>query len=543
MALWAKIWAGIKWVLSLIHPALGWAGGWRKHSSTLLWIVHFIVLALVLTGLAFLNNRFPLLHSYIKSESALLREWLWLPLVGLSIYALIWMGWWLWLLLSAGEEGSHFPDIDEAWNEAVRAVQQAGIDLTDVPLFLVFGRSGENEESLFQAANLQLAVTRAPKRHDAPVHVYANRDGIYVTCPGASLMGRQAAVLGGEVAVGGPATNGEEAAAEFDPGKTMTPQGPAEEVRMLLVQAKQEKRELSDEENEKIRQLVAQDEAEAAQLQGRARSVLLKDGAERDRLTARLRHLCRLIVRDRSPFCPLNGILLVIPVAATDSEEDANQTGRLCHYDLRAVRQVMQTRCPVFTLVGDLESLPGNCFREFVERFPEADRGRRVGQRFPLMADLEPAALEPKIVEAGAWVCNALVPSWVYKRFRVDRPGRDTYENAVQGNCRLFQFMYHMWERQQRLGRILARSVMPDDESPPLFGGCYLGGTGRDRREQAFVAGVFQRLVLDQSAVSWTDEAMAEDATYRRGTVFQIIALIAVIAVVAGLIIWRFVNF
>ncbi len=468
----------------------------------------------------------------------LLREYLWLPLIFLGVYALIWGLVWIWLILSAGVEASHFPDIDEAWNEAVRALNHAGIDLRDVPLFMVLGRSESNEESLFQAAGIQYAVHRAPPRRDAAVHVYGNRDAVYVTCPAASLMGRQAAVLSGEVSAG-PAGNGD-GAAEFDPGKTLTPQGRAEDVRMILIQAKQEKRELSDEENEKIRQLVADDEAEAAQRQGKARSMLLQDGGERERLTARLRHLCRLVVRDRSPYCPINGILLVIPVAATDSEEDANQTGKLCQYDVRAIRQVMQTRCPVFALVGDLESLPGNSFREFAERFPEADRARRVGQRFPLVPDINPSELEPKIDEAAAFVCNSIIPNWVYKRFRLEKAGRESLETALQGNCRLFQFMYQMWERQHRLGRIIARGVIPEDGSPPLFGGCYLGGTGRDKREQAFVAGVFQRLLLDQNVVSWTDDAVAEDAAYRRGTVLQIVAMVVAIAATVGIAYWRF---
>jgi hypothetical protein len=454
----------------------------------------------------------------------------------LGIYALIWGLVYIWLLWSEGEEASHFPDIDEAWNEAVRAVHNAGIDLRDVPLFLVLGRSHGNEESLFQSANLQLAVNRAPSTRDAPLHVYANRDGVYVSCPGTSLVGKQAAVLTGEVAV---AAGSDEAAMEFDPGKTLTPQGRAEEVRSLLVQARQEKRELSDEENEKIRQLVAEDEAEDAQRRGRARSMLLKDGAERERLTARLRHLCRLIVRDRSPYCPINGILLVVPVAATDSEEDANQTGKLCNYDLRTVRQVTQTCCPVIALVTDLETLPGDGFREFVDRFPESDRARRVGQRFPLVPDLDGNELEPKLIDAAAWVCNSLVPNWVYKRFRIEKAGNGSLDNTFRGNCRLFQFMYQLWERQQRLGRIVSRSVTTEDGEPPLYGGCYLGGAGRDRRDHAFVAGVFQRLVLEQSAVSWTQDALVEDARYRRGTLLQFGAIALTIAVTLVIVLWK----
>src|SRR5205807_2466832 len=91
----------------------------------------------------------------------------------------------LWDLLGAEEESS-FPDIDEAWDQAVRALSREGISLNDVPLFVVLGKPVGTEEALFTASGLNLSVRGAPHR-DAPVRVYGNRDGVYVTCPGASL--------------------------------------------------------------------------------------------------------------------------------------------------------------------------------------------------------------------------------------------------------------------------------------------------------------------------------------------------------------------
>ena len=53
---------------------------------------------------------------------------------------------------------------------------------------------------------------------------------------------------------------------------------------------------------------------------GKRRPLLLKNTDEVELLSSRLKYLCRLIVRDRQPYCPANGILLLIPLAATDSE-------------------------------------------------------------------------------------------------------------------------------------------------------------------------------------------------------------------------------
>src|SRR5690606_11915860 len=98
-------------------------------------------------------------------------------------------------LLRAESEVSEFPDIDSAWAEATRHLDQAGIDLTETPLFLILGEPRGSGPALFDAAHLPLLVSYSPRQPDAPLHLYADRDGIYVTCPGASLLGRQSGLL------------------------------------------------------------------------------------------------------------------------------------------------------------------------------------------------------------------------------------------------------------------------------------------------------------------------------------------------------------
>jgi hypothetical protein len=173
---------------------------------------------------------------------------------------------------------------------------------------------------------------------------------------------------------------------------------------------------------------------------------------------------------------------------------------------------------------------------EFIERFAPRERGRRVGQRFPLLPDLEPALIESKIAESTEWMCEMTIPSWVYKLFRVERPGTDSVHNAVEGNVRLFQFMYQMRDRKKRLARIVTRAAILEDKGPVLYGGCYIGGTGREAREQAFVPGVFQRLIVDQSSVSWTENALADDANYHRLTRLGYVGLTFLVLLLGALI-------
>jgi hypothetical protein len=77
--------------------------------------------------------------------------------------------------------------------------------------------------------------------------------------------------------------------------------------------------------------------------------------------------------------------------------------------------------------------------------------------------------------------------------------------------------MYEMGKCQKPLARILTRGVLPEQPGLPLFGGCYFIATGQDPgREQAFTAGIFHKLVSEQNYVSWSAEALADDAACHR---------------------------
>src|SRR5438552_14133056 len=118
-----------------------------------------ILLQLVLAGvgvvvLAWLN-RLPSVDRLLPVP-ALLRGF-WLPLLFALILGLGWLVWWLWHVLLA-EVGQDHPDLDAAWDEAVAALHEAGIDVADAPLFLILGRTAGGDESLFSASQLPWKV-------------------------------------------------------------------------------------------------------------------------------------------------------------------------------------------------------------------------------------------------------------------------------------------------------------------------------------------------------------------------------------------------
>jgi hypothetical protein len=528
MGFFTRIWVGFTQLLGLILPFFGRAADYRRWGPGLRWFLRILLLVGVLVLLYFIN-KWLVPPKWIKAPELVQRFWL--PTLFLLFFLLSWLGWWLWKLLTPEAESSDFPDIDEAWGEACKALNQAGIELTEVPVFLVLGRPTAPEEAMMQAAQVQLVVRQAPRGDNAPLHVYANRDGIYVTCAGCSLLGKQAAILAGEegTQAGGRSASSSDEGGGFDPTKTVAREdvlmstmgrreGPEREVAGILLRAREEGREITAAERRRLRVL-----------QRMPVPSLLRNPAEVERLTARLTHLCRLIARDRRPWVPVNGILLLLPFAATDTEEDAGQTGLICQQDLATARKVFQVHCPLLALVCDLETAPG--FREFIDRISTPQRAQRVGQRFPLAPLVDPKQLPGILEMVPRVICQAVFPTWVYKFFRVEGAGRETTEEATRVNGQLYRLMYEMREREKFLAHILSRAAVTEQEGPLLFGGCYLAATGAEANDQAFVAGVFRRLYHQdehlQDKVAWTAEKIAEEADYRRWTKIGYVAVAA----------------
>ena len=437
------------------------------------------------------------------------------------IYAFLWLVRWFWSQLGPEKAEEKFPDIDRAWSEALLALDRAGIALNECPVFLVVGRPQGAEEVLFDAAGLNLKVRGVPNRDDAPLRVYANRESIYITCGGASVLGRHSAapddadfvVPAAPVAVAEPQS---EFMTVMD-FQTLGPSAPTAgvEAAKVLERARTAGRgpeQLHEEELRALGRLTVEQGESDARSSGRTGAS--QDKADSAVQATRLRHLGRLIARDRRPYCPINGILLLIPVSATNTDHSATRVGLTCQRDLATIRQAVEVRCPVFALVCDLETLPG--FRELIQRLPDDQKRRRMGQRFPLIPDVEPN-LYPAIYEGGIqWIAAQQFPAQVDQLWRVE--GSDgSLADSIQGNVRLYQLLRQIRDRQRRLSRILTRAVLTDGVPTSMLGGCYLAGTGSDpRSEQAFIPGVFRRLTESQDLVAWTPELIASESRYLR---------------------------
>jgi hypothetical protein len=511
----------IKSVFFLAFPMFDSAERARGGDAALRWLARVLLVGGFVAILALLNQWERLgLWNVVQPTAPWFARRFWLPILAMCLYAIFWLGWWLYRLFNIDIEpvGSEFPDIDRAWDQAVDALGRADIALDTAPLFLLLGWPSATEDDFFRAAGIKGPVRQVPGDPAAPLHVTANRDGVWLTCAGACLLGQfhdensAAGVL--EEAM---ATMAEDAA---DPFKTMG-MGAAGAATLRI------------------------EDFQATVKQAQARTPRKRRIEDSDQHLARLRHLCRLIIRDRRGFCPINGVLMTVPIGI-DARSDLGDVADACRMDLTTVFDIFRMRCPVLALVSGLEQVPG--FSELIARLPPEQVRKRMGQRFPLVPDATAAEVPDKVQDSIEVVSGNLFPSMIHTMFQVEAKGVEDVDEVLRSNCQLFRLLQAIVERGERVARLVKDCIPSLRGEPLMFGGCYFAGTGHDAAtQQAFASGVLMRMIKeDQDSVTWTDEAMDSDAAAARLAGRLRIALILIITLgvlaVAGLMVKRFLG-
>ena len=295
-------------------------------------------------------------------------------------------------------------------------------------------------------------------------------------------------------------------------------------------------------EHDRLRALAEQ----ATETQAPARRKFRLPETAQAEAVRRLQYLCRLIRRDRRPWCPVNGVLVLVPWAATETDDTTRAGSGVLQRDLNAVRAALRLRYPTYAVVCDLETARG--FAEFRSGFPADVLQQRIGQRLPLGPDVDPAAIPGVIADAVQWVGLSVLPAWIHRFLQLGPAAAQRGPTAGSTHNRnLYLLMRAVYDRAPRWAQLLSRGVPPVQGAVgdpaaglPLFGGCYLAGTGLTTDGQAFVPGVFQRMSEGQNLVSWAPEATADDTRLNRLTTIGYVAIVLIFAmIVAGLWRWR----
>lgn len=515
-------------------------------SPGVIWFLHLLLVAGIAVGLWYLGRRIDI-GKFLDGWPML--KQVWLSLLFLLFYFVIWQTWWVLKLLRPEAMGSDFPDIDQAWNQICESLEKAGIGLADTPVFLVFGRVAGLTEAIFQGVPGGLAVTGGSPS-GSPVRAFANRDAIFVTCPGASGLGnpgriqQESAPVGGggfdmgasigAGAMGGGGGGGFSAGDSIGMEKSIgmggSVGGNIGRVQEIIRRAQMENRSLSDAERDEIRRLSGGG-APAAMVQKAGKTSLVQDPAEAERRQARLAHFCGLIARSRWPLTPINGSFVYATLGDCEREEVGQQMGLIARQDLQTATETFGLTFPVYTLFGGIEDLNGGS--EFLLKFAPNRQGQRLGKGFPLVPDVPYEQVGEQAEKAALWVFHSLLPYWVFKSFGVERSG-DSAAMSTRQNSELFDFLNAIRSRGAAASRLVSRLAMPGDDGPVRFGGAYLTAQAPELGGPLFLDEFYKKLFSTQGLVEWTDAAFAADAGYRSSTKMGYAFLVVVVLVTIG---------
>lgn len=475
--------------------------------AVLLALFQILLTVVALVCLNYLNRR-PRLMVETSIWSLLVIVVLWFA-VPLAVYQTLK----LWL---QGEQ-SRYPEIDQAWKLGMEALQRNGVDLEQVPIFLILGASDSRlPEALMGASGVRWIVEGEPDGRQ-PLRWYASEKGVFLCLQSVGCLGRVNEEAGRFT--GGPVTSIKDTmeAAQAPMSITGTLAFPTGSPASTPAARRVTDTATFDQPptaSAGIRGTLVPggggSEPAGGASAARPASGKLLTAREIDLESDRLHYVGSLLRRARQPYCPVNGILTVFPLQTLKDIIAAQDASDGIRRDLTSLRDSLQLRCPVTALITDMESEAG--FGELIARVG-ADRARetRFGKGFSLTV----APTVENMDALSAHACGAF-EDWVYTLFREiggwERPG----------NSRLYMLLCTIRGHLQRRIRSLlvhgfGESVEAgSEESGPMFGGCYFAATGDRDSRRAFVRSVIEKMIQQEEDVEWTEAALLEDRRYRR---------------------------
>lgn len=458
-----------------------------------------------------------------------LPRWLIIPLLVIVIPVVVYHALKLWL----EGEVSPFPDIDFAWKTGLADLERNGMDLSQVPIFLVLGTADEAQNrALFDASRLSFRLRELPPG-PAALHWYANPDGIFLVCTDTGCLS----------ALSGIAKKSSQD--ETDAQAMRSAQQASRSIHQTVVPEDEDAG--SDSGKPDVRGTMnirgtmviggGMEAEEGATTAAAERKAIVLSPDEVALQTRRLEYVCRLIRRARQPFCPINGILTLLPYDLIErGPRDAIQLQRGIRSDLWVIRRELKLRCPTTALVVGMETESG--FRELLRR---VGRDRSRAQRFGKGYSLWNPPTQPQMEAVAAHACGAF-EDWVYSLFRekgsLEKPG----------NTKLYALLCKIRrDATVRLTGILRGGYAPDpqedqDVEPLLFGGCYFAALGEEERGQAFVKSVFDKMMEQQEELDWTQAALIDEARYAQLAKLVLGVDVAMLLALAGLIVYKNVG-
>ena len=423
---------------------------WKRRSAV---AIHIAFISLVLIGLVSTQVYFQL-EAYVRSSLPFVRG-LWLPIIGILGYATAWSAWFVARTLRQTDDRPLFDSVATALRDGLDRFTRAGIDPRQTPIYLVLGAPAGGIREFFASSHVELAVVPSAEEAGESVQVCGNRDAIYICCRDSSLTGHYAGKSAGSLrkaaaerravqqrsnnpklsmnavpawrsGIGNSSTlttapsNPPAYQATIHSGSADQLRGSASAVATLTPLASPTKFAIStDPTVQRIEQTLGQIESMTADqtpeqtcktasiLQPRQEcpQEIRLDACDAEQLTVRLETICRQLVTLREPFCPINGVIALIPLPACDSVEASDHVGMRLERDLKTISDSSCTQLSMQVVYCDLDLCEGS--QPFLDRFPENQRHRRLGVILPAVPESETGAVASSLENAAQWICKA----------------------------------------------------------------------------------------------------------------------------------------
>ncbi|HBJ33800.1 MAG TPA: hypothetical protein DDZ51_03345 [Planctomycetaceae bacterium] len=514
--------------------------------------IHVAFASLVLCGLVAAQIYFQL-DTFVRSSSPMIRS-LWLPMVGILGYSTAWSAWFVARTLRQPTEKPLFDSVTSALRDGLDRFTRAGIDPRQTPIYLILGSPAGGIREFFSSSHIDLAVLPSAEEADEPVQVCGNRDAIYVCCRDSSLVGhyarksassllktatnrcnaetrsshdatiRQAqpawrsgvaartsaesakvATPAFEVAVQSGGSN----VASFGVSATATMVGDAPAAERIVSSG--------DTTIQRVQDTLQQIETMAVSVlqprKSRPQEMRL-DASDADALLERLETLCQEIVTLREPYCPINGVLALIPLPACDNVESSDHVGMRLERDLKTIVDSTDSQLSLQVIFCDFDLCEGS--QPFLDRFPENQRHRRLGAILPAVPASESESVAASLDKATHWICNELFPPLGYRLMSRDLQDATSDRELGMGNHRIQRLIQQMRDRGDGMSRMLRRSVASMGNRLRIRG-CFLAATGMagHASKQAFCEGIVPLILDMQNEVQWSQQRRDRDRWQR----------------------------
>lgn len=220
--------------------------------------------------------------------------------------------------------------------------------------------------------------------------------------------------------------------------------------------------------------------------------------AEKERTSARMAFLTRLLKKARGPVVPINGVVMAIPYSWLQ-DENLNQMADTVQIDMGTIQSQLGVKCLCQFVFRDIEESPG--FSAFIEHVPAEEQPDQLGCTLPHFSVIG----EDDVVPLHDSL-QGLLRNRVYEAYQHNLDNPD--------NGKLYRLLDSFKREQAGFSNILSNAFAVDASERFYLGGVYFAAL--KEKSNAFVDGILTHLIREHDEmIAWNEHATRADRRYK----------------------------